>query len=118
MAFDPKNYGSQLLGLDRDSHVVERLATAMESPKAYFADRKTQMDAVLKKARDTFSEHYQKYKALKLSDKQAKEKAEDITTKIMAVIYDEFNAEWPANIGSLALNKLMKESSYKAENGL
>ena len=118
MAFDPKTYGSQLLGLDRTRHIVKRLADAMHDPKKYFKDRQVQMDSLIKEAQDSFSKNYDAIKKLGLSNGQSKQKAEDITNKIMEVLYDEFNAEWPSNISDLAVNKLMKQASAKVENEL
>lgn len=114
-AFDPNEYGSQILGLDRTLHKTKRLATAMKSPQTYFIDRQTQMELLVKDARDTFRDSYKKNKAFGLSDAQAKDKAESLTNKIMEVKFDEFNAEWPDNISDLVTVKLMKKSSVETD---
>ena len=110
--FDPAEYGSQLLGIDRNLIIAQRLQKAMDDPKAYFKERQVTLKALQDQARTTFLGKYKAYKALGLPLGQCKTKAEDITNKLIGVLFDEFNAEYPANITDLSVDKLMKDASH------
>ena len=108
--FEVDKYGSQFHNLDRQYYIIERMAKAVEEPKQYFKNRAIAFNGIRNKSRAEFEASFKSYVKKGVSKDESKRLAEKYVNNILSAMMSEFDAEWPAHIGDLAFERLVRNA--------